>query len=35
VPNLLSAIRGHLDVSYKLKALWLLSVHRVFAVMQQ
>ncbi len=33
VPNLLSAIRGHLDASYKLKALWLLSVHRLFAAM--
>ncbi len=33
VPNLLSAIRGHLDVSYKLKALWLLSVRRLFAAM--
>ncbi|TKB95379.1 MAG: glycosyltransferase [Nitrospira sp.] len=33
VPNLLSAIRGHLDVSYKMKALWLLSVHRLLAAM--
>lgn len=31
VPSLLSAIRGRLDVTYKLKAVWLLLVHRFFA----
>jgi Glycosyl transferase family 2 len=33
VPNLLSAIRGRLDISYKLKAIWLLSVQRLLASM--
>lgn len=33
VPNLLSALRGHLAVTYKLKALWLLSAHRWFTAL--
>jgi glycosyltransferase involved in cell wall biosynthesis len=33
VPNLLSAIRGRLDLTYKLKAVWLLSVRRLLASM--
>lgn len=31
VPNLLSAIRGRLGITYKLKAVWLLSVQRLVA----
>ncbi len=31
VPNLLSAIRGRLGITYKLKAVWLLSVQRLLA----
>jgi len=33
VPNLLSAIRGRLDMTYKLKAVGLLSVRRLLASM--
>ncbi|MEK6641449.1 MAG: glycosyltransferase [Nitrospirota bacterium] len=31
VPNLLAAIRGRLGITYKLKAVWLLSVQRLLA----
>jgi glycosyltransferase involved in cell wall biosynthesis len=33
VPNLLTAIRGRLDMTYKLKAVWLLLVQRLLASM--
>lgn len=35
VPNLLSAIRGRLDFTHKLKAVWLLSVQRLMASMSR